>query len=170
MLYEYCFALDTLISLTKITNGSRGGLHTVILVREACPACGSQRFKKNGHIHNADVVVCCLGMLESHLAGARRAGVHARGAASSGGRPHGGIGATGWPLHPGGGDCKKGCRSLTDAPQRRHEGVYVLARAPWAPWSWRGPKPPRSMGRCRGCSACGTRSQRPKEVCTRGPR
>lgn len=24
----------------------------MILVRETCPACGSQRFKKNGHIHN----------------------------------------------------------------------------------------------------------------------
>jgi insertion element IS1 protein InsB len=52
VLYEYCSALDPLVSLTQITNSYQGGSHTVMLVREVCPACGSQPFKTNGPIHH----------------------------------------------------------------------------------------------------------------------
>src|SRR5687768_5877542 len=52
MLYESCVARDTLVSLIKVTNEYRGGLHTMRLVRQACPACGSQQFKKDGPIHH----------------------------------------------------------------------------------------------------------------------
>jgi insertion element IS1 protein InsB len=38
----------------EIRSGNRyqGGQSTAMVIREACPACASHQFKKNGHIHN----------------------------------------------------------------------------------------------------------------------
>jgi hypothetical protein len=41
-----------MVSLVRITNRYQGGQQKAIVVRDACPQCESQQFKKNGHIHN----------------------------------------------------------------------------------------------------------------------
>ena len=41
-----------MLLLTKNAYRYSGGQQTAMLVRETCPKCGSNRYKKNGHIHN----------------------------------------------------------------------------------------------------------------------
>jgi insertion element IS1 protein InsB len=41
-----------MVLLTNTINRDNGGQQTTTVVRDACPARGSQHFKKNGHIHN----------------------------------------------------------------------------------------------------------------------
>jgi len=48
-----------MVLVIRIANRYQGGSQTVIVVREACPACGAERFKKNGHIHNGKQNYCC---------------------------------------------------------------------------------------------------------------
>src|SRR5262245_10327538 len=40
-----------MVLLARITNQYHGGQWNVMGMREACPECGAERFKKNGHIH-----------------------------------------------------------------------------------------------------------------------
>jgi insertion element IS1 protein InsB len=40
-----------MIGLARTTNRSRGGQQTAMGIRDACPKCRAQQFKKNGHIH-----------------------------------------------------------------------------------------------------------------------
>src|SRR5436309_12131438 len=40
-----------MVWLARNTYQDKGGQQSAMVVREACPACGSQQFKKNGHIH-----------------------------------------------------------------------------------------------------------------------
>ena len=37
--------------VSRNTSGDQGGQQSAMVVREACPACGSKRFKRNGHIN-----------------------------------------------------------------------------------------------------------------------
>jgi transposase-like protein len=40
-----------MVWLATITNRYHGGQESVIGMREVCPACSSERCKKNGHMH-----------------------------------------------------------------------------------------------------------------------
>jgi insertion element IS1 protein InsB len=40
-----------MVWLVRTANRFQGGQQTTMVVREACPACASPQFKKNGHIH-----------------------------------------------------------------------------------------------------------------------
>jgi len=41
-----------MVWVTSITKREEGWRQMTVSVREACPECGSQHFKRNGHIHN----------------------------------------------------------------------------------------------------------------------
>jgi transposase-like protein len=52
VLYRYCSGPETLVLLARTTTQVQGGQQVTMVMRDMCPVCGSQQFKKNGHIHH----------------------------------------------------------------------------------------------------------------------